>query len=145
MCKVKQVTALLLATLTLFALTVPALAAEGDPTVESSGSTHVSISSGIRHTYLSDQNGVALGGTFSTYTSNKESVKGPAYCVEHGLKPVAEGTQLPIQSRYDTSPKTQGAFAAGYPQVPLAQFQAENSLPQLTVDEYSYATRATRS
>ena len=88
--KIKRMIAWLLAALTMFALSVPALAAASDPTVETSGSTHVSISQGTRLTVLRDQNGVALGGMGWRYTANKENVKGPAYCIAHGLSPVAE-------------------------------------------------------
>ena len=138
---IKRVIAWLLAALSLYALTVPALAAANDPTVASSGSTHVSISQGTRHTILKDQHGVALGGMGWGYTSNKDSVKGPAYCIAHGLSSVPEGTMLPLTGRYEANIKVTGAFASGHPQVPLAQFRVDNNLPALTEDEYSYATQ----
>ena len=139
--KIKRMIAWLLAVLTMFALSIPALAAASDPTVETSGSTHVSISQGTRLTILRDQNGVALGGMGWRYTANKESVKGPAYCIAHGLSPVAEGTQLPLTGRYSANVKVTGAFASGYPQVPLAEFHAAHSLPALTEEEYAYSTQ----
>jgi|GEM_PF-5020379 len=145
MTQIKRMIAWLLAALTLFALSIPALAAASDPTVETSGSTHVSISQGTRLTVLRDQNGVALGGMGWRYTANKENVKGPAYCIAHGLSPVAEGTQLPLTGRYTANAKVTGAFASGYPQVPLAEFRAAHGLPALTEEEYAYSTRATRS
>ena len=130
---------LVLAFVTAMGLAIPALAASA--TIQSSNSTHVTIGMAERYYFLRDTSGTNIGGSFWQYTANKENVTGSAYCVSHGLKAVPTNKLLPIGPRYGSSPKTMGAFACGYPQVPLADFISDNNLPGLTEAEFGYATQ----
>ncbi|MDR0292915.1 MAG: Cys-Gln thioester bond-forming surface protein, partial [Oscillospiraceae bacterium] len=134
----KKITALVLAfVMALSMIPFTAFAA----TIETSGSTTVTVKMGERNSFLKDSTGKALGGSYWEYTTNKENIKGPAYCINHGLKAVPDNKTLPIKNRYEAGPKVLGAFASGYPQVTLADFIADNNLPGLTEPEYEYATQ----
>lgn len=131
--------------LSMFAL--PASATEVTPASDKSlgdGSTSVTIAKGTNLHILSKSTGGTIGGSAWTYTSN-DSITGPAYCVNWGLNMVSPTKRLQITGRYDRNPQTMGAFANGFPQRTLKQFQSLHpeiqGIANLTKDEYAYATQ----
>jgi len=96
-----------------------------------------------KHYYLTTTAGTAVRAGGYTYTTN-DNITGPAYCIDHGLD--WTGKALPITGKYSASPATAGAFANGYPQMPMSSFLERNlarhpALSGLTEDEYCYATQ----
>ena len=134
----KAITILLAAAMAL-GLMVPLA---GAATLRNSATVTVSVSS--RREYLSKSTGGTIGGGYWEYTSN-DGIQGTAYCVNWGLLGPSSSKRLPLQA-YNRSPHTMGAFANGYPQRSLEQFQELHAgdvrgIENLTEVEYQYATQ----
>ncbi len=130
--------ALMLTVCTVLGLGVPVQAAS-----IADGSKTCTVALAPVHSYLQTTSGVWLRAGGYDYTTN-DGLAGPAYCIDHGL--AYTDKVLPITEKYHASPATAGAFANGYPQMPM-QTWLDLNLPNnsilngLTEDEYRYATQ----
>jgi len=140
----RRLIAMMLAFCVLAALALPVFAAVNDGTnsIEDSGSKTAKVKQVYRDTILTHSLGAALGGMYWEYTTDK-GVSGPAYCINWGLSSPDPEKYMTIKGRSMTlDAKVQGAFASGYPQVPLSEFvQGNTQLSGLTESEYGYATQ----
>lgn len=130
--------ALALAACTILGLGLPAQAIS-----IADGSKTCTVALAPVHNYLTTTAGTSLRAGGYNYTTD-DGLTGPAYCIDHGLD--YTGKVLPITGKYTASPATAGAFANGYPQMPLQTWLdmhlPENSiLNGMTEDEYRYATQ----
>jgi len=129
--------------LALAACTVLGLVPAAQASSIADGSKTCDITVGERTGVLVTTAGTTLRAAKCTYATN-DGITGPAYCVNHGLRYASQ--TLPIAGKYSVSPRTAGAFAAGYPQQYLETFldrflEKNPVLEGLTEPEYAYATQ----
>ena len=106
------------------------------------GSQTCTVKAVERNYYLTTSKGTRLGASYAEYTTD-DGLKGPAYCIDHGLK--YSSGKLEIRGLYEANPETAAAFAQSYPQHSLETFRGrfpdETLLNGLTESEYAYATQ----
>ena len=114
-------------------------------TISDGNAKTVTINMMEKYSIMETTSGNKLNGYSWKYTTDN-GIEGPAYCVNWGLKNPSSTKKLAIAGKYTASPKTVGAFAAGYPQRTLDEFIRLYSgsypiLSGLTVPEYASATQ----
>ena len=114
-------------------------------TISDGNAKTVTITMDEKFSIMSTTDGVKLNGYAWSYKTDT-GIKGPAYCINFGLKNPPSTKKLTIGGKYTATPPTIGAFASGYPQRSLEDFRMLYSpespvLADLTREEYASATQ----